>query len=61
MTLNPRLRRTANKKGLNYSILTDDTSLTDDTPLTNDTTPLTVNTAIRAKSVSYAVNLDVGL
>jgi hypothetical protein len=41
---------------LNHSILTDDT-----TPLTNDITPLIINTAIKAKSALYVVNLDVGL
>jgi hypothetical protein len=41
---------------LNHFIPTDDT-----TPLTNNTTPPTVDTAIRAKSALYAVNLDVGL
>ena len=48
---------------LNYSILTDNTTpLTNDTtPLTNNITPLIVNTAIRAKSALYIVNLDVGL
>jgi len=29
--------------------------------LTDNTTPLTINTAIRAKSALYAVKLDVGL
>ena len=46
---------TKNQK-LNYFILTNNT-----TPLTDDITSLIINTAIRAKSVLYAVNLDVGL
>ena len=41
---------------MNHSIPTDGT-----TPLTDDITPLIVNTAIRAKSALYTVNLDVGL
>ena len=41
---------------LNHSIPIDDT-----TPLTDNITPLIVNTAIRARSALYAVNLDVGL
>ena len=40
---------------MNHSILTNDTTLT------NDITPLIVNTAIRAKSALYAVNLDISL
>ena len=48
---------------MNHFIPTNNTTpLTDDTtPLTDNITPLIVNTAIRAKSALYAVNLDVGL
>ena len=48
--LNPQSRRTVTEnQRLNHSIPTD------------DITPLIVNTAIRAKSVLYAVNLDISL
>ena len=56
-TLNPQSRRTVTEnKRLSYFILTDNTAL-----LTNDTNPLTINTAIRAKSALYTVKLDIGL
>ena len=56
-TSNPQSRHTVTEnQRLNHSIPIDDT-----TPLTDDITPLIVNTAIRAKSALYVVNLDVGL
>ena len=63
-TSNPQSQRTVTEnQRLNHSIPTDGTTpLTNDTtPLTDNITPLIVNTAIRAKSALYAVNLDISL
>ena len=53
---------TKNKKLSHFILINDTILLTNNTTfLIVDTTPLTINTAIRAKSALYTVKLDISL